>query len=761
MRESNMDKVKSQRPWLLMFLAIAALLRICQSQSYALDVTLQWDANGEPDLVKYKLYYKSGSTGNRIPDNYSGTGAAEGASPVDVLLPAADENPDPDVVEFTLHGLPDGQSYYVVVTAYDNENFESEASNEVATDYSGPGKVYNLSSSPPPSTWSNDNTVTFTWAAPSGMPPGVSIAGYSTVWDMTSGTTPAASITIGAVTSTTSPALVDGNRHYFHIRAADTAGNWGETEHSGPFYIDTGPPGVDGVELISGTTLEIVYSENNMQNAAVVGNYSFDNGVIVSGVTDVTGEGRTFRLTLSNVQSYIIYSMTVTSGVSGVVDAAGNPLPSNQRIVRDINDSDSDGMADDWERYWWLGSTDLSNGTADEDGDGMMDLTEYNVARANPGWQDRWILSPRSWDSDGDGISDKYETDYGMNPTDPADGDPRADLDGDGWSNYEEYLYGYAANNANSPVPAPPRVKEVIPAGNGPVPSNSTFAIRVEATQGINIAESSGVTVTVDDGVQQPYERNLNNTTVKAIPLDSGVTTSKNLWIAYYRSNETVNEFSSGVKVTVTFEATDVRKDSMTPWTFEFRVQTQEEEDQEAESSPPPLLLTDTPKLGLTTSGVTNTSTMLDRAAIIFDTSLMGNIGIIPYFGPTEDIPVFDVSGYASVGVAMNLLPPAVFPSGVTVVVPCPGYTDANGLYVYYYNGQQWVMACDPSGNVQPGGVGWMVPGSRVNHNGNPSWIEIKVYHFSAVIAATTSGTTVTVESGGGGGGCFISSIME
>jgi len=85
-----------------------------------------------------------------------------------------------------------------------------------------------------------------------------------------------------------------------------------------------------------------------------------------------------------------------------------------------------------------------------------------------------------------------------------------------------------------------------------------------------------------------------------------------------------------------------------------------------------------------------------------------------------------------------------------------------SGLYVYYYNGQQWIMACDPAGNVQPGGVGWMVPGSRVNHNGSPSWIEIGVYHFSAVIAAMPSGTTVVVgKRGGGGGGCFIDSLMK
>jgi hypothetical protein len=173
-----------------------------------------------------------------------------------------------------------------------------------------------------------------------------------------------------------------------------------------------------------------------------------------------------------------------------------------------------------------------------------------------------------------------------------------------------------------------------------------------------------------------------------------------------------------------------------------------------------PIPLKNTPKPGLDTSGVTSTATELDGAAIVYESTVPTTTGIIPYVGPTEDVPVFNVAGYTVVSVPMNLLPPSVFPSGVTVVVPCPGYTDVRGLYVYYYNGQQWVMACDPSGNIQPGGVGWMVPGSRVNHNGNPSWIEIKVYHFSAVIVATSSGTTVTAESGGGGG-CFISSIIE
>ena len=91
MRESNMDKVRSQVRWLLIILGIAAILSSSSSPGYALDVTLQWDANAEPDVVKYKVYYVPRASGNRVLGNYEGNkGAAEGRSPVDVPL-AADE----------------------------------------------------------------------------------------------------------------------------------------------------------------------------------------------------------------------------------------------------------------------------------------------------------------------------------------------------------------------------------------------------------------------------------------------------------------------------------------------------------------------------------------------------------------------------------------------------------------------------------------------------------------------------------------------
>ena len=89
------------------------------SPAHSFDLTLEWDANTEPDLAGYKLYYKTGAAG----PPYAGMGAAEGDSPIDVL----------DVTQFTIHGLDIGVTYHFVVTAYDTEDNESGYSNEVST----------------------------------------------------------------------------------------------------------------------------------------------------------------------------------------------------------------------------------------------------------------------------------------------------------------------------------------------------------------------------------------------------------------------------------------------------------------------------------------------------------------------------------------------------------------------------------------------------------------------------------------------------
>ena len=113
--------------WKIILFCLGLFLYIV-TPGYALDITLQWDANRESNLDGYNVYY---DTDAGAP--YDGTGAQEGNSPIDVPL-AQDENSDPNIVEFTLHNLPDG-TYYFAVTAYNNEvpPLESGYSNEVCT----------------------------------------------------------------------------------------------------------------------------------------------------------------------------------------------------------------------------------------------------------------------------------------------------------------------------------------------------------------------------------------------------------------------------------------------------------------------------------------------------------------------------------------------------------------------------------------------------------------------------------------------------
>ena len=60
-----------------------------------------------------------------------------------------------------------------------------------------------------------------------------------------------------------------------------------------------------------------------------------------------------------------------------------------------------------------------------------------------PGWP---VLeaSPPPQDSDGDGMPDEWEESVGLDPTDAADGP--LDRDGDGYTNLEDYLNGPATH---------------------------------------------------------------------------------------------------------------------------------------------------------------------------------------------------------------------------------------------------------------------------------------------------------------------------
>ena len=118
-------------PWKVIFL-FPLLFFFAVTQSYALDVTLGWDANAEPDLAGYKVYYKTGSSG----PPYNGTGADQGSSPVTVPIR---DLADADNPGYTVSGLSDSEVSFFVVTAYDTEGLESGYSNEVPPAPTGGG----------------------------------------------------------------------------------------------------------------------------------------------------------------------------------------------------------------------------------------------------------------------------------------------------------------------------------------------------------------------------------------------------------------------------------------------------------------------------------------------------------------------------------------------------------------------------------------------------------------------------------------------
>ena len=97
---------------------------VLSQSALAAQIKLAWNANTDPDVVGYKVYYGTSSK------SYSGSVDAG------------------NVTAYTLTGLTQGQTYYICVTAYNKSNSESGYSGEVsgvATDPTPP-----VSEAPPP-----------------------------------------------------------------------------------------------------------------------------------------------------------------------------------------------------------------------------------------------------------------------------------------------------------------------------------------------------------------------------------------------------------------------------------------------------------------------------------------------------------------------------------------------------------------------------------------------------------------------------------
>ena len=100
-------------------LIVLSLSLLC-SQAYSKEITLAWDANTEPDLAGYKIYY--------------GTTSRKYGEPIDVK----------NVTEVTLTGFDAGVTYYFAATAYDDDDNESAYSEELVHKFSIVSSVTDL-----------------------------------------------------------------------------------------------------------------------------------------------------------------------------------------------------------------------------------------------------------------------------------------------------------------------------------------------------------------------------------------------------------------------------------------------------------------------------------------------------------------------------------------------------------------------------------------------------------------------------------------
>jgi len=107
----------------------------------------------------------------------------------------------------------------------------------------------------------------------------------------------------------------------------------------------------------------------------------------------------------------------VTTGTPAVQDVYTGVA--SIRVLADKTDSDGDGMSDRFEKLYRLHPQSSADAAKDRDGDGLSNLVEF-TARSNP----------RSVDSDGDGLTDPQELSRGL---DPANADSDGDRMPDKW----------------------------------------------------------------------------------------------------------------------------------------------------------------------------------------------------------------------------------------------------------------------------------------------------------------------------------------
>jgi uncharacterized membrane protein YgcG len=99
--------------WFALFLLVWSAL-----PAWCADLALLWDANSEPDIKGYGIYFKNTPDSEYILYGYM----------------ESQEFADPGRPRMVVSGLEKGKSYYFAATAYDTEGLESGFSNSICVE---------------------------------------------------------------------------------------------------------------------------------------------------------------------------------------------------------------------------------------------------------------------------------------------------------------------------------------------------------------------------------------------------------------------------------------------------------------------------------------------------------------------------------------------------------------------------------------------------------------------------------------------------
>jgi len=337
-------------------------------------------------------------------------------------------------------------------------------------------------------------------------------------------------------------------------------------------------------------------------------------------------------------------------------------------------------------------------------------------------------------DSDYDRMPDDWEISYGLNPYLP---NSSTDEDGDGFSNYDEYLAQTDPLDAYSALIA---VKDTIPqhhagiANHAAVASTASCGVLIESVYGIDLTDPESISFEIGDSVHRVYERDLDSDSVRVVMLDDDADSrTTRFWVVYDRFLETYmpDAYAFDALVSIRVAIRDREANVLTVDSVEFKIESEAVYFAALRNLPETAALDPSDPLldGVYDTGIQVVGGPLDGTRIVYNSSEP----LPPMFGPQGGIAAVEADGLETVGVPINLKPHTVFNTPVKLYMPAPDSIDEGTIGIYYHNGLQWLYACDPDGHVLDAGLGWMKPGTRVTRvEANSTLIGIDVHHFSA-----------------------------